>query len=721
MQSHLLPFLGSLTTLLKDNVTLLTSTDVHSNNITYLTLEATAELRFKPKNYDRPHVSCMFTPADSPRAEHLHFLGFQATEFGLPVRAADVSLQFKLFSREGFVRPHSILPMFIFDAEKPRVLLLAAVDAFHEQVLAARDGQLHWGWSGDLETVPVGFRTTLAVIVHASPRTALQQWGALVCARANSRRSGRFDTPLLSHLSYWTDNGAAYWYRRERNGTLPDGIVSAVQHIEAVADVNVGVVELDSWFYPHAITREVRDFGYIHVVPPTGLLRWEPRADVLGEDGIHGLRKRLERRPLILHCRHISAESPYAKDGQLGTWWRDGDRAHPASPALWRVWMQQAAAWGAIAVEHDWLVEVWQGVRALRAIPGRVGAWQTAFAAAAQSEGLSVVWCMATPADMASAAALPNVLVARSCDDYRYADDPSTLWRWHVTISVVLYALGMLPFKDVFMSHANGKGVPDVDGDPHAWFEACLATLSAGPVGVGDRAGRTNAAVIKACARADGAIVKPDAPLQILDRSLRNAGGLLWADTRSGEWRYIIAACTGVKRNDDPSFTQPLPEALALADEYVEGGEEIDRRDSSAGEVLVYDWRQGAAKVADELRVALRIHEWKLWVLCPLFRQEGGGDGAFTLIGDVKLFATMGDRRFRVLSDITRGRVSREGLRFDVVGHPGEEVDVAYWSEAGGVQTSSVRIPTRGWVRASLNVGDSDHQRVQLHVRNPTD
>ena len=37
-------------------------------------------------------------------------------------------------------------------------------------------------------------------------------------------------------------------------------------------------------------------------------------------------------------------------------------------------------------------------------------------------------------------------------------------------------ALGLVPFKDVFLA-----------GGPHAAFEALLSSLSAGPVGIGDR------------------------------------------------------------------------------------------------------------------------------------------------------------------------------------------------------------------------------------------
>src|SRR5262249_47472176 len=159
----------------------------------------------------------------------------------------------------------------------------------------------------------------------------------------------------------------------------------------------------DSWFYPHEVTRAF-DAPEIDV-PPTGMLAWEPRQDVL-PDGIAPLRRRLGDPPLILHSRHYSSRSPYFESEPA---WRDGDRAHPTSQEFFSRLYAQAEAWGAIQVEQDWLIDCFLGVRGLREAPGRATAWQAALDRAASEHGLSLLWCMASPADLCAAASLSRV------------------------------------------------------------------------------------------------------------------------------------------------------------------------------------------------------------------------------------------------------------------------------------------------------------------------
>ena len=140
-------------------------------------------------------------------------------------------------------------------------------------------------------------------------------------------------------MSYWTDNGAAYWYRTEPGHDPAGSIVAAVD--ELLADgVPIGSVQLDSWWYPHEVLRPFNTDEW--VVPPTGMVRWEARGDVL-PDGVAALRERLGRRPLVAHCRHVSSQSPYVDDFAM---WIDADRAHPKDSELYERLLDQAVAWG---------------------------------------------------------------------------------------------------------------------------------------------------------------------------------------------------------------------------------------------------------------------------------------------------------------------------------------------------------------------------------------
>lgn len=702
---HLSSFLGSIAISLPSEISY--SIHNHSETATLITLKANQKLEPQQTSYEKPPYYIAFTPSRSPNAESLHFLAFQTAEFAYPTRAHDVSLNFNFFSRPGFHRPHTVAPVWIFDKKERKCLLLAPINSFHSQVIAVDGDTFKWGWSGDLATIESDSCPSLVCVESESPREAMSEWVKIITALSDDEivrpRNLRYADVTLSKLSYWTDNGSAYWYRRERGSDLPTTLVNTITVLED-DDIPIAAVEIDSWFYPHEQTRQITDVGYLDIVPPTGLLRWEPREDVLGSSGVVGLHKRLGKRPLILHSRHISSSSSYVNEPGFGKWWIDGDRAHPQdSSKLWGVLMQQAADWGAVAYEQDWLVEMWMGVRALREAEGNIEKWQKAIDTAAHERGLSLIWCMATPADMMQALHLRKVVAMRSCDDYRYAEDPSILWRWHLTTSSMLRELGFLPYKDVFLSGDSPTGLVDIDGDPHATLEACLATMSAGPVGIGDRFQRTNRLIVMKCCRADGVLIKPDVPLAAMDRSLWNHDGLLWAESRSGPWRYVMAIRTGVHGDGSD--------------------DELKEKISLGGTFLVYAWHTEQAFTTDELEASLVLHRWMLWVVCPIFESRGC---EMALIGDQETFATMGDRRVRVdqetlaesgvtcakldgyiESDETHGSnrpgfLSDAGLPFHIVGAANEKVEVAYWSRMGGLKDVTVKIPPRGWAHITL-------------------
>ena len=148
-----------------------------------------------------------------------------------------------------------------------RHVLLAPLDHPHEQVIGVADGGLVWGWHGDLDEVPAGFSTTLGIYVGDSAAELLERWGTEV-RRERPQRS-RDANPIVSHLSYWTDNGAAYWYRTEVGRTIGTSVAEAVEALWADG-VPVRAVELDSWCYQHEVPRPIAEIGYPEEVPPSG-------------------------------------------------------------------------------------------------------------------------------------------------------------------------------------------------------------------------------------------------------------------------------------------------------------------------------------------------------------------------------------------------------------------------------------------------------------------
>jgi hypothetical protein len=346
-------------------------------------------------------------------------------------------------------------------------------------------------------------------------------------------------------------------------------------------------------------------------------MRWEPRADAFDPpstalDPIEHVAARLGHPPLVIHSRHISPQSPYLADGE---WWVDALAAHPVDPTFFRRWFDDARRWGVCAIEQDWMLLYWFGVRALRAAPDRAAGWQRTLDALAAESGVGLIWCTATPADIVLAATLDHVVAVRTSDDYRFAPDPALLWTWYLTVNRLAGALGLHAFKDCFLSRRPPPGADAIDGDEHAELEALLASMSAGPVGIGDRIGCTDREVVLRTCDTDGRIRHVDRPLGLVDSCLfgEPARGerLAWAtttSTRDGQtWTYVVAINTATERRD-------ITDRLELANVGL------------AGPSAVYDWRRSHVEQADAVTAELAPRDWALWVCAPPGERADAGD-----------------------------------------------------------------------------------------------
>lgn len=641
--------------------------------------------------FERPGVGWpVFSPADrgadgiDPAARALAFLG---CEFALPTRArADLDGWPTLPGR-----PATAWPLLVRAADG-RTLVLAPLDEFHEQIIGIGGGTLRCGWHGDLDTVPAGFATELALIAGDGPRACLDAWGRLLLDRAGTRRPGRRADALTTRPSYWTDNGAAYWYRTEPGHDAAGSVVAAVDDLR-VRGVPLGAVQLDSWWYPHAATRPFDTDEW--EVPPTPMIAWEERPDVL-PDGIADLRRRLGDPPLVAHIRHLAAAAPMCGEVPVAI---DGDHAIPTTPTAYERWLDQCVTWGVETFEHDWLVEAFHRNRWLRERPGRARAWQEGIDAAARDRGITLQWCMATPADFARTTTLTQVTSIRTSGDHGYMITPGQLWAWFLTTNALARSLGLTPFKDVF------RADPDVAGnlgEP----EALLSVLSTGPVGLGDRVGRFDADLARRCCRADGVLVTPDVPVAATDGALlspdtrpteRPVVAECWTDHAVGRWGYVLAAHC---RPDD----RPVRGTIDLA----ELGET-----SPTGDAILWDGRSGAVRrvgPAHSWDVELEREGWCYHLIAPVL------EGDIAVIGDVTKFVPAGDARIEVEP---AGGGDAHAVRIVVKG-AGETVTVTGWSTrrpraegasvrgdvrhdpATGVWQLDVHVPSRGWSSVQL-------------------
>ncbi|MEZ5252079.1 MAG: hypothetical protein R2713_23590, partial [Ilumatobacteraceae bacterium] len=344
-----------------------------------------------------------------------------------------------------------------------------------------------------------------------------------------------------------------------------------------------------------------------------------------------------------------------------------GPYAVPATAEAYERWLDQCVTWGIETFEHDWLVEVFFGTRPLRAVAGRARAWQEGIDRAAAERGITLQWCMATPADMAQTVTLTQVTSVRTSGDHGYIATPGQLWAWFCTTSVLARALGLAPFKDVF------RGDPAVAGH-HGEPEALLSALSTGPVGVGDRVGRLDPALVMRTCRADGILIKPHVPVAATSASMTNgaAGRSVlmvaecFSDHPAGRWAYVVT----MRCN---------PRAGATTGDVRLGtlGES-----APTGPVVVWDWRRRTATPmdADGSWTCTLRHQWDFRVVAPVLPSGIASSATPTPS------SRTGDR--------VEVRSTDRGITVVVKG-AGEQVVLTGWSAAPRAPTPSTSITAR--------------------------
>ena len=404
--------------------------------------------------------------------------------------------------------------------------------------------------------------------------------------------------------------------------------------------------------------------------------------------------QRLHDLPLVAHIRHLSSHAPITSEVPT---WIDGDYAAPSTPDAYARWLDQCLAWGVETFEHDWLVEVFFGVRAMRSEPGRATAWQEGIDAAARERGITLQWCMGTPADFAQTTTLSQVTSVRTSGDHGYIASAGQLWAWFCTTNALARSLDLMPFKDVFRSDPEMAGP---NGEP----EALLSALSTGPVGLGDRVGRMDPALVRRTCRGDGLLLKPHTAIAATDESLLsgpafNAVPLIAeceSEHETGRWTYVVAM--HANPGDEPISGHIRLTSLAGPDRTAQA-RQYGASSDTAG-VVAWDWRRGTAtRLAPDaaIPVSLEREGWTFHVLAPVL------NSGLAVIGDVTKFVTASDARLEISETPT-------GVRLVVKG-AGETVTVTGWAEVAptspdsaiahdlstGVWSLNVEVPRRGW------------------------
>jgi hypothetical protein len=526
------------------------------------------------------------------------------------------SYQQKNFAPPSFSANDCSTPWLLFDDAANALVISPASHFMVAAMIGDGHHQLASGLNPKLRNLPAGFtqQTILAYGHGINPTWDL--WGKSLVAGQGSERPGNEADTILKYFGFWTDNGAYYYYNYDLAKGYQGTLESLMDHYRQ-EQIPVRYLQLDSWWYYKTFTDPDGKMGTTKApkLPEGewnrygGLLEYKAHP-ALFPDGLSAFQQTIQL-PLVTHNRWIDPASPYHQHYAIS-----GVAA--VDPKWWDDIATYLKASGIVTYEQDWLDRIYNYSPEFSSTTGAADAFLDNMARACKEKGITVQYCMPLPGNFMQGSRYPNLTTIRTSDD-RFEPDRYDSFLY---VSRLAQSMGIWPWADVFNSTETNN--------------LLLATLSAGPVGVGDAMGRENKENILMSARSDGVLVKPDAAIVPLDQSYL-------ADAQHLPAPLVAATDTdhnGYKTEYVFAFNRSKthPEMLHFAPS------ELDLK----GPVLVYDYFSGTWRrlnASDDYSATLEARTAAYYVVAPF------GRSGIAFLGDQGKFVGTGKNRISSLKD----------------------------------------------------------------------
>ena len=588
--------------------------------------------------YGVPHFAL---PAVSADNSYEHVLDFVVEEFITPIRYA--------------VPTTGPIVMYTDDLD---VVIMSPLDNFMSAMQAPVKGEWRCGFGGMIEEVPAGTTAKTIIVTGKGINATFYKWGAIVQKWFGHEPVGPYADISLSHLGFWTDNGAYYYYNTEPDMNYHETLLAVKAYADA-ENIPYAYMQIDSWWYPKQMIDDRSSHG------KGGFILWEPIPEMFPQ-GMPAFQEELGL-PLVAHNRYCAENSPYCD--KYGCVYSSPDEkkkgAYPTDPAFWDEIMDNAVDYGVVIYEQDWLYTHMDIIPWMREGLGNAESWYDNMANAAGERDLTMQLCMASPEFLMQQLKHDEETHVRTSHDYKGGLPKAYFWMPFHKAGLFAHSVGLWPFKDNFRS-STGQGAAYYWFLPEAnpWEEALVAAMSGGPVGPSDMIGMSDRDLIMKTCRSDGLLLKPDRPatpidiMFLINKHIGFGGKKPWvvtteSDHEIGRTTYLMAFNLWPQSMYQPWVT------------FEQSG--LD------GPHLVYNYQTGEAEVDDD-RIGfgwMPPEKGFFYVLAPML------DNGMAVIGEVDKFATMSMKRFSSV------RLEDGLLIMDVEGVPGESIRLAVFSESG--------------------------------------
>ncbi len=527
------------------------------------------------------------------------------------------SHKLKEFAPPQFAANEICPPWLLFDEQANAVVVSPASHFMVASMLGDGRQKLASGFNPRLRNLPAGFtQQTLLAFSQGINRT-WDLWGRSLLRLVGAKRPRQDADVVLKYLGYWTDNGAAYYYNYDPARGYAGTLQALVERYRA-EQIPLHYLQLDSWWYSKSTTGADGRLGPAKKSEKLPEGEWNRYGGTLQyrahpflfPDGLDKFQQAVGL-PLVTHSRWIDPVSP---DHQRYTI----SGLAPVDPQGWDDTAAYLKASGIITYEQDWLDRIYTYSPAFSTNPATGEAFLDNMARACEEKGLTLQYCMPYACYFLQGCRYPNLTTIRTSTD-RFG--PSR-WSDFLYTSRLASALGLWPWSDVYRSSERNN--------------VLLSTLSGGPVGIGDAIGTETKTNLVRAVRADGVIVKPEAPIVPTDGSYLADARTLKAPliastfTEQGDLRTVyVFACVRPKMPGGEVRFAPAEFGLS-------------------GQVYVYDYFAGMGhrlEAGTPFSAPLAANRAAFYVVAPV------GKSGIAFLGDRGKFVSNGRQRVCAFQD----------------------------------------------------------------------
>jgi hypothetical protein len=425
---------------------------------------------------------------------------------------------------------------------------------------------------------------------------------------------------------------------------------------------------------------------------------WSPRQDLYGDGGLPRLVKALNDTQLLLYHNFWSRYSAqhYALQNQTFTFVPgysfvsygthrtifqiDPDHAFKFFDYIFGQYMRQGVM---IAAEVDFLNWSQLTIPSLFSVLDGGHKYLKGFADAALKYGVSHQLCMAMPSQAMDSLLLPAVTNARASGD----NTPTNENRWLIGYtSLLLWPLDVQPFFDNVWSTAHEPAQPYGAGvyRHNVILQMVLTALSAGPIGIADQIGYTNATLVLQTCTSNGTLLQPDKPATPIDAMFsptapfRPEGEVWQTHTQLGSgaeevmWRYVVGIDTSYELHHDQLWPRGHAHDTLVLPWHTRYECNDTRLDTPTGCIIRWDWHDTFSLHTTPMQQELE-HGFDMIVVAPIMWSASGK--GIALLGELSKIVSVSSSRFAHMALQSNGT-----LHMELQGAPHEQVYLVYYT-----------------------------------------